>query len=498
MMKEARKQAAHRRRRIIMNNDGNDCRNPKPGEPKTPENFLSKRTSPLVGSQVDAIFYCDGVFNSYTHKSQETEMRGHGDQYAVDWAWELAEQGRDSLAIIVDFGHKNGLEVFWSMRMNDTHDSADGALLCQWKKDHPEYLMGKKEEKFASGARRWSAVNYGLPEVRDKVFRIFKDVCTRYDVDGIEMDFFRHPVYFKPQMTGQPVTQEHCDMMTDLLRRVRAMTEEVAAKRGRPLLIAARTPDSLGYCSAIGLDVERWMREDLIDIWVVTCYFQLNPWGESVRLGHKYGVPVYPSLSESRIKGEAGKLRNSREAYRARAMNVWNSGADGVYIFNYFNPHGPIWRELGDPQTLEKLDKVYFVSAWGCKDAKAWLSGGDRFSTLPRLSPEDPIALKPGETKTVSLPIGDNVLWGKSEGVAPELRLRIQVEKLASPEGLSIALNGKPLGSGAVSNEWLEYPLPPELVVKGENRFEIQASTGSKEAPVLRDLLVSVKYKKKD
>jgi hypothetical protein len=61
--KLARKEAAHRKRRIIMNSDGNDARGQKEGEAKTPEAFLARRTTALAGSQVDAIFYCTGVFN---------------------------------------------------------------------------------------------------------------------------------------------------------------------------------------------------------------------------------------------------------------------------------------------------------------------------------------------------------------------------------------------------------------------------------------------------
>ena len=58
-------------------------------------------------------------------------------------------------------------------------------------------------------------MNYEVPEVREKVLRILTDVAARYDVDGLELDFFRHPVYFQPQIFGKPVTQEQCDMLTD-------------------------------------------------------------------------------------------------------------------------------------------------------------------------------------------------------------------------------------------------------------------------------------------
>jgi hypothetical protein len=96
-----------------MNNDGNDCWWPKPVEPRTVENFLGQRTSPLVGSQVDAIFYCDGVFNYYAHHSAETELRTHGNGSVLDWAHGLLQtSGRDSLQIMTDFGHAQGWELF--------------------------------------------------------------------------------------------------------------------------------------------------------------------------------------------------------------------------------------------------------------------------------------------------------------------------------------------------------------------------------------------------
>ena len=257
---DARQKAKHRTRRIIMNNDGNDSRQFEPGEPQTVENFLSKRVSPLAGTQVDAIFYCSGVFNLYTHRSNVSELHVTEPEFPRPWTMALINQGTDTLESVITFGHANKIEVFWSMRMNDTHDSSPNwsYLLTEWKKAHPDYLMKHLVEKPRYGGRRWSAVNYELPEVRDKVFEIVQDVCTRYDVDGIEMDFFRHPVFFLPQMTGDEVTQKQCDLMTGLLRRVRTMTEEVGMKRGRPILVAARVPDSVGYARAIGLDLVLW------------------------------------------------------------------------------------------------------------------------------------------------------------------------------------------------------------------------------------------------
>jgi hypothetical protein len=379
-MKKARKKAAHRHRRIIMNNDGNDCRVRTGAEQtKNAETFLSKRTSPLVGSQVDAIFYCTGIVNVYTHHSQLTEPRHTADRAVQDWAYELKEiEGRDSLEIMVEFGHEHGMEAFWSMRMNDTHDSADATLLCQWKKEHPEYLMGTKQDGFRYGGGRWSALDYAVPEARERIFRILEDVSARYDVDGIELDFFRHPVYFKPQMTGDPVTQEHCDLLTGLLRRVREMTEQVAAGRDRPMLIAVRVPDSVGYARAIGLDIVRWLEDDLIDIVTGGGYFHLEPWENLVALGRRYDVPVYAGLSASRIVSPSQpESKGAIEVWRGEARRAWDAGVSGIYTFNRFNPSDPIFRELGSLETLRGLPATYEYNAG--RAMGRWLKGGDDF-----------------------------------------------------------------------------------------------------------------------
>ena len=379
----ARHKARHRQRRVIMNNDGNDLYHVAPDQPKTPETFLSTRTTPLIGSHVDSIFYCSGVFNFYTHRSEETELLKDA-ECAARHVHELIAHGTDSLETMVKFGHEQDIEIFWSMRMNDTHDSASDFLLCQWKRDHPEYLVGKKGETYPYGCNRWSSVDYGRQEVRDKVFRIFQDVCTRYDVDGIELDFFRHPVLFKPQMTAGPVTQEHCDMMTGLMRQVRRMTDDVGRTRGRPLLIAIRAFDSVGYCKATGIDLVRWLEEDLVDIVTGGGYYKFEPWENLVALGKKYDVPVYACFCTRRIIPKSYEGDHIK-VWRGEALNAWKAGVDGIYTFNQFNPRAQLFRELGDPKLLETLDRVdqtaYVAQIWSRPEK--WLKNGRSFVHEP-------------------------------------------------------------------------------------------------------------------
>ncbi|HHV44083.1 MAG TPA: family 10 glycosylhydrolase [Firmicutes bacterium] len=379
-----RKAAAQRTRRIIYNNDGND----NPSLPVTPISFLQRRTLGLEYTQVDTISYCTGIFNLYTHHSDETELHystGSTPPEAVSWALLLKEQGFDPLQLMIDYARVHGKEIWWSMRMNDTHDNQakrEDWQLSQWKREHRHLLMAPVRTQFPYGWQAgpswtYTALNYEHEEVRNKVYSIIADVCTRYDLDGIELDFFRHPVFFRPQMFGEPVTDEQRGLMTDLLRRIRDLTEEIAKERGRPFLVVVRVPDSVGYAKEIGLDVVEWLEQDLVDIIIAAGIFRLEPWENSVDLGRRYDVPVYASLSTSRLGGYL-------EVWREEALQAWEAGCSGIATFNVFQPNSPLLRQLGDPGLLRNLPRTTSYSVdedimRSLRSISSFLKGGERF-----------------------------------------------------------------------------------------------------------------------
>lgn len=490
----ARREAAGRKRRVIMNNDGNDSRE---APTKDRAGFLQSRSLPLVGSQVDAIFYCTGIWGTFTHKSANAELRVGSDQGYQEWAAHLADDGGpDALGTIVDFGHQHGMEVFWSLRMNDTHDSGDPTMMSAWKKANPECLAGSWDErsKYRGGGRRWSAVNYAHAMVRDRTVGWFDEVAANYDVDGVELDFFRHPVFFASTLRGEHATPDECEAMNSVIRRIRDGIDKHALRRGRPLLLAIRVPDSAGYCRALGLDVEQWLKEGLVDLMIVSGYFRLNPWQTSVDLGHKYGVKVYGGLSESRLRdNQARAVRASPEGYRARAMNVWHAGADGVYVFNLFNPRHSVWRELGEPAALAAMDKVYTTGARDVRDAGSWLQNGLRFLNRAPVFPGRPVTLMPGKAAEVTLRVGENLLQRKAQGIAPLVTLELSVPKLAAENGIAVTLNGEALTEGKLADGRWRCGVDPARVVQGENKVGFVLDAASNEKIEVQDLLLWVR-----
>jgi len=197
-MMQARKQAAQRPRRIIWNNDCDDIG--WFGAEGRPEQFLAGRFQQVADTQVDTIFDCTGVTTLFTHQTHVAEMFGQflpagvTSPRVVKWSdniHALGNAGYDTLELGIKFCRQNDIEYFWSLRMNDIHDSFMDEELSRWKREHPEYMFGKRsdydEYPSADFRKWWSALDYEIPEVRDYIFRILEEVCQRYDVDGIEL-----------------------------------------------------------------------------------------------------------------------------------------------------------------------------------------------------------------------------------------------------------------------------------------------------------------------
>lgn len=491
-VKDLRKEAAHRERRIIFDNDGNEVVYYM--DEATPEALLSKRTTPLAGTQVDTILYCtwSSGFGNFTHNTKVGELfTSTENKLENNKTKALIEKGLDPLEIVVDWCHENGIEAFWSLRMNDTHDASTawyGPLLFPgWKREHPEFLLGSKDNPPERG--RWTAVDFGHEEVRDRCFAFVEEVCGNYDIDGVNLDFFRHLNYFQGPAQGGFASGEERAKMTELMRRIRAMADEVGARRGRPILISVRVPDSVEYCRAIGLDLVRWLEEDLVDMLAVSGYFRINPWETSVALGHRYGVPVYPCLSEPRFRDErASKLRASDACYRARAANALNAGADGIYLFNFFNPHRPVWSEIGSMDTMAQLEKVYTTGARRVAPAEWWLIGGMQFVNRRPVSPANPRMLEPGVEEAVVIPVGEDP--AQTQPATWTLTLRMDAETTA--DGLEVTVNREPLTDGQAGGDTLVFDVPVAALKQGVNRVFITAKAA--EAAKLMDIYLRVTH----
>jgi len=488
-MARMRQEAKGRRRRLIYNNDGNDLR---PRKLSTPSEFLQQRIEPALGTQVDSIFYCSHVTTMYAHDTDVAErFDDHADAIQAagkplnpeivkfrDNMRMLRAAGKDCLEVVVERCHEAGVEVFWTHRINDIHDSFETDwLFSNWKRDHPEYLMGTPDDmkryKITHPRYMWSTLDFEKPEVLDYLYRIIEEVCRRYDVDGIELDYFRHPLFFRPNLQYKPATPAQVEMMTGFQRRIREMAYQEGNRRGRPILVATHVPMSREACLHVGIDIERWLRDDLLDVLVIGSGYQplSMPSGDLVELGHAHDVPVYPNISNSGMSQWGGRI----EAWRGAASNVWQAGADGINLFNWFpgDANDPVFMTLGDPKTLAGLDKVFGID--NVKEDYGCLEQGVVQSQIL------PVELDPsGKSREVNLPVGDDLAAAAEAGILKTATLRVQFVSRAPDDKMELSLNDQVIApEGEISQEgWVTYRPNPRLYQHGDNGLSFRVTAG--------------------
>lgn len=481
-----RNEARHRQRRMIFNDDtGQTARAPK-APIRTPDQYLGIRIKPLEGTLVDtlAIDTTAGSFDVFGHRSAVTQMfLTREGRYHNNVLPDFIKLGTDPLQLAVEQGRRQGDEVFWSVRINDTHDAGNPLLFSEFKQAHPNWLMGTPETPPVYG--QWSTVDFGRPEVREQVLKCIVDVVTRYDIDGVELDFWRHPVWFRSSTRGYAVPPDEVEAMTGLIRGIRSALDREGQRRGRPLVLAVKTPDSAAYCLHIGLDVKQWMAEQLIDLWEPGGYFRLEPWAANVDLAHRHGVAFYACLPENRMREPARREeRDELETLRARAMAAWAAGVDGIAMFN-FNVASDglqLWKELGDADLLRTLPKRYFASYQGVSSARNYVPAG-AFVKLPTLTPDAPEELVEGVSRRYALYVGDDLR--KAEDLAARLEIR-----LAGPVKLPPAVfwGDIRLDLKAVDDRRWSALLERALVTPGMHRVRVAANSDLKLEDVVLDI----------
>jgi len=507
VMAQQREAAKNRKRRIIYNNDGNEILIRRV---ESVEDFLRMRIEAAVGTQVDSIFYCTGTTTLYGHDTLIADRFDSPVDKVKDWADNmrlLRKAGTDQLEATIRRGHEAGLEVFWSHRINDSHDAVDPVeLLSQWKADHPECLMGKPEDakKYPQSSPRywWTTLDFEKQEVRDYLLRITEEVCRLYDVDGIEIDYFRYPMFFRPNLDFEPATQKQLDILTEFQRSIMQMSVREGAKRGRPILVAARVPASVTACRNVGIDVERWLREGLLDIMPLGNggAWPNVPVEEITTLAHTYDVPVYPCLKHS------GFGHSDIETWRAAAANARQAGADGIYFFNHFpSEPSPQFKELGDPVNLARLDKRFTATDVSPYE-EILLGSAPRHIGLAEVLPPSmglPARIFAGdEPYIVTLQIGDDLAEAARQGILAGAVLKIRLSPPQEVLAMKVKLNGKPVTPAEenVEEGWLTLHAEPGWYREGENEvsFLRGASNVDARAPFLvHEVQVDVTYRDK-
>ncbi len=403
-----------KQRRIILNDDGDD---PPQRPDQSIEDCLRVRFTTAVNTQVDSYFLCVACTSTVPPMDEVAPPNSPRiDQTMSYWFPDMRPHPRlDKLTRgYTDAAHEAGMEIFASLRMNDIHDAWAEKLTYPLKVQRPDLLIGEKQmysrDEDTLMCAFWSGFDYAKEEVREHFRDFILSYCRIYDYDGVELDYFRHPLFFK---LGEE--EQNLDTMTDFMRQVRQGLNEIGRERGKPYLLAARVPDTPDAALRTGLDVEEWLRQGLLDLLIVGGGYM--PYSgrikELIDMAHHYGVPAYPCKNHF----------DSATEMRSIASNFWALGGDGFYMFNYYGcPEGSekaaSLKQMGDPQTLAGLDKVYKADT-GCS-----------IFYCGHTNPASPFPVRLAAGDPIELVVGDDVEKAAREGVLGRMLLRLQVRNL--------------------------------------------------------------------
>ena len=434
----------------------------------------------LDNTHVDALFWGDGAGgNTANYQSDVLELSGERIGKINPFLQQLINEGNDPPKIVIREAKKRGVDIFYSFRINDCHDSInDGQWLpghlATFKTEHPEWMIGPGHPY--GGPHQ---LNFAVPEVLDLKFAVIEEIFAKYDFDGLEIDFMRSAPHFIPG-----TEPDNAPILTDLLRRVRQHLIQRGNERGRPIPLAVRVTETMEACRLDGFDLAAWVDQRLVDM-IILGSGAIDIEVEVVkRVTEGTGILVYPCLYGWPCHPPCNPI--SPEMVRALAVNFWHQGADGIYTFNW-NAHSYMQlpkehqrfkhllerlREIDDPQSLRGKDKQF---AAGRGRPTIYYPHNNMNCILP-------VTLDAGQQVDIPVMVGEDF---SPPPATKQIELVIELNQPTDDPSISLTLNQTPLTNLRHDDAGLTSNLEPDQLTLGHNIVGISVGEGKVEVTAI-------------
>lgn len=235
-------------------------------------------------------------------------------------------KGNDPFGYFMEQLQVAGKETCVSFRMNDVHnpEDADEWNLPLVRKEHPECIVGGEAVK--RGDPDWFnfGLDYSHPAVPPYFLKIFTELLGKYPMDGLQLDWMRFPCH----LSGTP---EEVWAKRDHLSSFVATIREMTNAKGVKLFV--RVPSSLAGCRVLGTDVVDWVLRGLVDAVTMAPFLTSDFFMPIHEMRAAMGSPTVPIYAT--IECQHGFQFHNAESARAVATGLYESGADGISMFNF-------------------------------------------------------------------------------------------------------------------------------------------------------------------
>ncbi len=512
-------------------NSGMECYyNP----PMTPEKVAQAHVGFFEGAPVDAYVCALGANAGYSvgYPTKVKNMECYFDRlddpevkigdvqhwrHAVNLKT-LFDAGIDPLQVVLDECKRIEVDFWGRLSMNDWHHSNEEGegvnLMGSRFAERAELFIGKDgvDPDWPEFIRETTAVfqDFAHDEVRQLRMDVAAEFCERYDADGFLYDFMRCPGLFKYKEI-----ENNRPLLTGLIRDTRTAFDEIAKKRGRPIGLAVRVPNTISGARNLGCDVPAWIAEDLVDIVIPSTFFHadleedISEWAD---LARNTPVRIIPAFEEGYACGHTGGITRgfyhppimlplTVDMIQAIAARHWKNGADGMYVFNWFSTghtfdfdNRPALDTMANPLRLKYLNKRYVMM----RTDASFPNCLPHPRQIPVKLTEDPV--------TVTINVADDL---KEAGErVKRVQLHVHLSNLRVIDRLEVAVNGQdlactnPMKPGAYNTKrtaWQNYDLAVDQVTCGDNEVSLRIvgrdSRLARQLPVaVEDIELAIEY----
>lgn len=230
------------------------------------------------------------------------QVRGNGTAFwrsrIEPWADELGgvDPGFDPLEIACEQAHRRGIELHaWVNVMPSWKGTAPPSNPAQLYLAHPDWHWFDEKGRRQPLKDFYVSLNPCLPEVRDYLVALFREIVVSYPVDGLHLDYVRFPdeedggvdyprdartLALYSAATGRTPAKDRAawqrwkgDQVTTLVRAVKAMLMRERPGVALSAAVAAE-PERAG--ARFGRESARWAAEGIVDA-VYPMNYTANP-----------------------------------------------------------------------------------------------------------------------------------------------------------------------------------------------------------------------------
>ncbi|MFI4910932.1 MAG: hypothetical protein ACIAQZ_04625 [Sedimentisphaeraceae bacterium JB056] len=410
---------------------------------------------------------------------------------------QMVLEGNDFVESFVDRCKKDELTPFISIRLNDKHllneiDAPEhegrSVHISKFYCDHLDYRIGEDKNDQYQRVHNWA-----IPEAREYKFKFIKEICENYDISGLELDFMRHPNFFRLYET---TSEQRAKIMADFVRDVRNLLDRTA-KKDTHRWLSVRIPAYIACHDPLGINLKEFEKAG-VDIFNISAYFFTDQQSDIKRIAEI--IPDSAKYLEMTQCSAIGKTvakgidnfefrRTTDEQFYTTAHLAYSFGFKGVSVFNfaYYRKHGDgdrgvfneppfhVFNNIADRDWVAKQKQHYFVG-------KIWNHPRKPYLALPQ-------RLEKGN-HYICLQLN---MVPPAGGWKKDARMRLQADKAWSGQKIIMRFNNTNLRTNKLIEEpysipyesgigkaeqYRGYTIPKEILADGTNQIEFKLADG--------------------